>query len=158
MPRRRTVPWTAIGVGLLVAVVAAVVLVVRGGAPSASDRPVPVVWNRESCAHCRMAIGDPSYAAQLITTDGTVANFDDVGCLLRYLDERHPTVHRLWFHHPSDDRWLGADEVGFAQGATTPMGFGLTATERRPGLLDLAGARAVIATRDGGPAQPGAMP
>ena len=65
---------------------------------------------------------------------------------------------RLWFHHPSDDRWLGADEVGFAQGATTPMGFGLTATERRPGLLDLAGARAVVAIRDGGPAHPGAMP
>ncbi len=158
MRRERKIPWTAIAAALLAALVAAVVMVVVGGSPRAPDRPVPVVWNRESCAHCRMAIGDPGYAAQLVTTDGTVANFDDVGCLLRYLDERHPTVHRLWFHHPSEDRWLGADEVGFAEGAITPMGFGLTAAERRPGLLDLAGARAVVATRDGGPAQPGAHP
>ncbi|MBL8627725.1 MAG: hypothetical protein JNK64_40955 [Myxococcales bacterium] len=157
--RERALPWSAIGAALAALLaVGVVVVVVLGGSPRAPDRPVPVVWNRESCAHCRMAIGDPSYAAQLVTTDGAVANFDDVGCLLRYLDEHHPRVHRLWFHHPSADRWLGADEVGFAQGAMTPMGWGLTAAERRPGLLDLAGARAVVATRDGGPAQPGAMP
>lgn len=158
MRRERKVPWAAIAVALVAVLAASVALVVVGGGPRAPDRPVPVVWDRESCAHCRMAIGDPSYAAQLVTTDGTVANFDDVGCLLRYLDEHHPQVHRLWFHHPQADRWLGADEVGFVQGAITPMGWGLTAAERSPGLLDLAGARAVIATRDGGPAQPGAMP
>lgn len=158
MRRERAIPWTAIGAALAAALVAAVVLVVVRGQSRAPDGPVPVVWNRESCAHCRMAIGDPAYAAQLVATDGTVANFDDVGCLLRYLDEHHPAVHRLWFHHPREDRWLGPDEVGFAQGAITPMGWGLTATERGPGMLDLAAARAVVATRDGGMTQPGARP
>jgi len=90
------------------------------------DAPVAIVWDREACAHCRMAIGEPRYAAQLVTTDAQVASFDDVGCLFRYLDERKPTVHRLWFHGEGD-AWVAAAEVAFADGHTTPMGSGLAA-------------------------------
>jgi copper chaperone NosL len=139
----------AVAAVLVIALVAIVVTTVRRGG-AIPDGPVPVVWNRESCAHCRMAIGEPRFAAQLITRDGAVESFDDVGCLLRYLDERQPAVHRLWFHHPRDDRWLAVDEVGFATGATTPMGWGVIAVERGPDALDLAAARALVARPERG--------
>ncbi len=142
MPRRRR-PWGwLVAAALVAALIAIVTLAVRGDPPP--DRPAPVVWNRESCAHCRMAVGEPRHAAQLVTRDGAVHNFDDPGCLLRYLSDHDPVIHRLWFHDAHADRWLGPDEVGFETGATTPMGWGLLATARRPGLLDLAAARAAV--------------
>lgn len=155
MPRERRTPWgPLIALVLLAAVAALVVVVVRRG-DGVPDGPVPVVWNKESCAHCRMAVGEPGYAAQLITAAGEVVNFDDPGCLMRYLDERHPQVHRLWFHHPREDRWLGPDAVGFLTAATTPMGWGLVAADRAAATLDLAAARAYVATRAAGAAPGG---
>ncbi len=138
----REVPWFKLGgVALLLAVAIGVVLVVRGS-QQLPDEIQPIEWHRQSCAHCQMLIGAPPHAAQLITTDGEVLGFDDPGCALRYIDERRPTVHRLWFHHGTADRWLTDVEVAFTTGATTPMGFGLLAVDRgSPGAIDLATAR-----------------
>lgn len=95
------------------------------------EGPVEIVWDREACAHCRMHIGERAFAAQLQRRDGRVQNFDDPGCLLRYLasvpaDE----VHAVYFHHSRQARWLARDEVAFVDVAQSPMGFGLGAVHR----------------------------
>jgi hypothetical protein len=91
-----------------------------------------------------MLIGDPRHAAQLITDDGEVRSFDDPGCALAYLEDHHPTVHWLWFHHATTARWIPADEVAFTTGGTTPMGSGLLAVERgAAGAIELTAARAL---------------
>src|SRR5262245_20768546 len=81
--------------GALVAV-AVVALVLRGH--PVPDGPVAVAWNQQPCAHCRMLVGEPRHAAELVTRDGDVEFFDDPGCLFHYLHEQTPDVHRLWFH------------------------------------------------------------
>jgi copper chaperone NosL len=158
MPRERRIPWrwlvALVAIGGLIVLVATLV---RGR--SVPDGPEPVAWNRQACAHCRMLVGQPAHAAQLITTDGEVAFFDDPGCVLQYLDERDPAVHRLWFHDHGSDAWLSADEVGFVTGADTPMGYGLAAVPRStPGAFDLQVARRRIAARDAGSDGRGAIP
>jgi hypothetical protein len=91
-----------------------------------------------------MLVGEPAHAAQLITADGDVLVFDDPGCALRYVDERKPHVHRMWFHHGTAERWIPADRAGFLTGGRTPMGSGLLAVERdTQGALDLAAATRV---------------
>jgi len=110
-------------VSSVVAVIAALVL---RGRPL-PDGPVSVVWNREPCAHCRMLVGEPEFAAQLITKSGDVRVFDDPGCLLHYLDDEKPDVHRIWFHDSTSDRWLAPADVGFIRGAQTPMNYGFAA-------------------------------
>jgi copper chaperone NosL len=123
------------------------------------DGPAPVAWDRQPCAHCRMLVGEPAYAAQLITTDGDVVYFDDPGCLMRYQDERRPAIHRLWFHDSAGGGWLGGDAVGFVAGAATPMGYGLAAVPRATaGAIDLATARHVLAARAADRAPPGGAP
>jgi hypothetical protein len=107
-------------VGIVVHVVSA-----SGDLPSA---PVPIAWDREVCGHCRMHVGEPRHAVQLVTRDDVVTNFDDVGCALRFLAERQPAVHRLWFHGDGET-WIAADRVGFVTAAVTPMGSGLVAVE-----------------------------
>jgi len=157
VPRERRVPWGLLA-GLAVAAAAAVLVVVTvAGGHSVPDGPVPVAWDHEPCGHCRMLVGEPAHAAQLITSDGEVVDFDDPGCLIHYLADRRPSVHRLWFHDSQSDRWLGPDQVRFRTGAITPMGFGLAAVADGPGTLDLDAARALLL--GGGPVPPaGAAP
>ncbi|MCA9553944.1 MAG: thioredoxin family protein [Myxococcales bacterium] len=49
-----------------------------------SAEPVPRSphWNKDGCAHCRMAISDPAAAAQLVGSGGLIRHYDDLGCLL----------------------------------------------------------------------------
>jgi len=138
----RDVPWFKLGaVAVVLALAGGIALLVRGS-QQLPDEVQPIAWNRQPCAHCQMLVGEPAHAAQLITGEGEVLAFDDPGCALRYIDERTPTIHRLWFHHARADRWLTADEVAFTTGGDTPMGFGLLAVERgTPGALELEAAR-----------------
>jgi len=149
--RGRTGTW--IGLAVLIAALTGLVVAVRS-AQQVPDQPQPVAWDREPCAHCHMLIGDPAYAAQLVTDEGRVYDFDDPGCLMSFIEDRHPDVHRIWLHHMTDDRWLSPEQVGFVP-ATTPMGFGLAAVDRDvAGALDWGAARARLlhVTADAGEA------
>jgi hypothetical protein len=109
------------------------------------EGPVQVVWDRAACAHCRMHVGEPGFAAQLQTKDGRVLFFDDPGCLLRYEDEVHPEVHAVYFHHVSEDRWLPREGTAFVQADPTPMGYGLGAVETgTSGSISFEAARAQL--------------
>jgi copper chaperone NosL len=110
-----------------------------------AEGPQPIAWDREPCAHCRMLIGDPAFAAQLATAEGVVASFDDPGCLLS-AEASYPGARALWFHHLREDRWIAADRVAFVRVPRTPMGFGLGAVDPgEPGALSLAQAREAVA-------------
>jgi copper chaperone NosL len=112
------------------------------------EGPQPIVWDREPCAHCRMLISEPRFAAQLETASGEVQSFDDPGCLLSALDAGGPRAHRLWFHHVREDRWLDAASVAFEPASDSPMGFGLGAVDAgAPGALSLDEARRRVAER-----------
>jgi copper chaperone NosL len=122
---------------VLLAIAGLVAALVLRGRP-VPDGPVAIVWNREPCAHCHMLVGEPAFAAEIVTTAGDVIVFDDPGCLVRYLEERKPEVHRIWFHDSTRDHWLSADEVGFVPGASTPMNYGLAAVPATtPGAIAL---------------------
>ena len=113
-----------------------------------AEGPQPIAWDREPCAHCRMLISDPAYAAQLETAQGEIASFDDPGCLLAAL-ETHPNPRALWFHHLREERGIAGDEVAFVRVPHTPMGFGLAAVGvGEPGAVSLEEARALAAAKD----------
>lgn len=106
------------------------------------DGPVPVVWGKQACAHCRMHVSEPAFAAQLHEKNGEVLHFDDPGCLFALLDEgRGREPHALWFHHLREDRWLSAKDAAFVPVDQTPMGFGLGAVSAdEPGAMGLSAA------------------
>ena len=132
MRGRRLLAGAALGVALLAAC-------------GRASQPAPIAFDREPCAHCRMLISDPAYAAQLESADGEVASFDDPGCLLAVLDA-HPDARALWFHHLREERWLAGGEVGFVRVPHTPMGYGLGAVAvEEAGALSLEEARALVA-------------
>lgn len=123
--------WAVAAVALAALVVA---LVMRAQAPPQGVRPV--VWDKEICGECAMAVSDPRFAAQLQRADGVVLNFDDPGCLLRHLDDHDPEIHAIYFHAVEGDEWFDADHVGFAPETRSPMGYGLGAVAREtPGAI-----------------------
>ncbi len=157
MPRdHRWLRWASLA-ALVAGVLTVIVVVARGS--RVPDGPMPVAWNHQPCAHCRMLVGEPAHAAQLVDRTGEAAFFDDPGCLLQYLDDRAPDVHRIWFHDSTSAGWLSSTEVGFVSGATTPMGFGLAAVPRAtPGAIDLATARLRVLAGPVAPSPSGGHP
>jgi hypothetical protein len=85
-----------------------------------------------------MLIGDPAYAAQVITDAGDVLSFDDPGCAARYIRAHRAHIHRAWFHAGRGDAWISLDQVGFLAAPTSPMGSGMLAVVKTtPGARGL---------------------
>ena len=57
------------------------------------DGPLDVVWDKTPCAECSMHVGDPAFAAQMITDIGEELYFDDPGCWFLYEARATPTIH-----------------------------------------------------------------
>lgn len=126
------------GLLLAVALVAIVVAFVRFNQSVPPEGPVSVVWDGEVCGHCKMHVGDPRFAAQLQTAEGSVLNFDDPGCLFDYLAAHDVSIHALYFRNHAADGWLSQAEVGFVAVDDSPMGYGLAAVPK-----ETAGAQAI---------------
>jgi hypothetical protein len=94
--------------------------------------PVEIVWDRDTCERCAMAIGDRRFAAQIRSgASGEVHKFDDLGCASLWLDEHRDGVgDRLeaWVRDLRGERWLDATASTYAPGLHTPMSYGFGAT------------------------------
>lgn len=147
--------WRLIVVAALAAlgIVLAAVLLVLAPSGTPGKGPVPIAYDHEACAACRMSIGEPRFAAQIQTTDGRVLDFDDPGCLMTYEKHEHPKEAAVWFHDSKGTDWIRARDVGFVEGGPTPMGYNLVAVNRRrtPGAITLAEARARVSRRSARP-------
>ena len=53
---------------------------------SCSADPRPIAYGQDGCHHCKMTLMDPKFGAELVTEKGKVFVFDDVNCMLMYMD------------------------------------------------------------------------
>jgi copper chaperone NosL len=92
----------------------------------ASDAPAEPVWGKEPCASCKMLVSDKRYAAQAIDASGEHRFFDDIGCMVVWMDGHRGAV-RAWVREPATGSWLDPRTARYMQGARTPMDFGFEA-------------------------------
>jgi nitrous oxide reductase accessory protein NosL len=92
----------------------------------ASDAPAEPVWGKEPCASCKMLVGDKRYAAHVIDESGEHRFFDDIGCMVLWMDG-HRAPSQAWVRDPATGSWLDARTARYVQGARTPMDFGFEA-------------------------------
>lgn len=112
------------------------------------DGPLEVIWDKTPCAECSMHVGDPAFAAQMITDIGEELYFDDPGCWFLYEQRATPQIHAAWFRHFREDRWLPYTAVAFAAAKDTPMGFGIGAVDPdEADAIDLDAARRKVLDR-----------
>lgn len=97
-----------------------------GGGP----RPVEIVLNEDACSFCRMAISERRFAAELVTREGRVELFDDVGCLAAWVAEQgRPAGSAAFVVDYGSGGWLAAEGAAYVRSPAlpTPMGHGLAA-------------------------------
>ncbi len=94
------------------------------------DGPLPVIWDKTPCSFCAMHVGDPRFAAQLTTEEGTTHFYDDPGCLFlheRQLAADQAAVRVRWFHELESEGWIAGHSVAFQRSEFTPMDYGFGA-------------------------------
>ena len=96
---------------------------------NASAEPVEITLDIDKCYTCHMGIEDLQAAAQSILTDGTPRFFDDIGCMLVYLDETNDDVAISYVKDHLTSKWMDVSKGYFIHDHTieTPMSYGFIA-------------------------------
>lgn len=91
----------------------------------------------DECAHCRMIISEPRFAAVARSAGAREARFDDVGCAEAFFADPANTSEswEIWLHSYDGENWIPADRAMLVHdpNLTTPMGHGLMAFGDRDG-------------------------
>lgn len=111
-----------------------------------ASAPSDPVWGKQACAHCKMLVSDPQFAAQALTPASEHIYFDDVGCLASYLPA-HSDVKATWVRDASG-HWLETRTARFRGGAKTPMDFGFVVDATGP--LDFKAVSELVASKNRG--------
>ncbi len=99
-------------------------------------KAIDIVPRTYHCAECNMFVNDLDYAAELVEADGTTYFFDDIGCLVRWM-QKHPSKNAVAFVKSLDThRWINAKKAWYTRTDSTPMRYGFGAHEmKRKGLI-----------------------
>ena len=87
------------------------------------------LYEEDACSMCRMAISDHRFAGELISGEGEVFKFDDLGCMRRFRDLRMEEPPAASFVKDFETRvWITEHQaVVVRSGMLTPMNSGLVA-------------------------------
>lgn len=108
-------------------VLAAMASACAGGPPA----PAELDTRNERCAHCRMVVSDPGFAAQVGAPGELPRFFDDVGCLASWLNQQPALADGAvaWVADHRTRAWVAAGDAVYTRvpGLETPMGSHLIA-------------------------------
>lgn len=108
---------------LSLALVLALALAVAG----CTHGPQPISYGADACEFCRMAISDPRFGGEVVSSKGKVRKFDSAECLASYVAAAgNAAFASIWvsdFRHPGT--FVDATRAKFVRapgGVSTPMG------------------------------------
>ncbi|MBU8878315.1 nitrous oxide reductase accessory protein NosL [Bacillus sp. FJAT-29790] len=119
------------------ALIAAVVFSLTGCSAAASG-PVDIQKNQENCDSCNMGIMDLDSAAQIVLKNGKPLLFDDIGCMIEYLQENNPQYEGAFVHDFDTKKWIDLDSSVFIQDQKieSPMSYGIAAFSTSEGAKE----------------------
>lgn len=91
----------------------------------------PIAYGEDMCSHCKMAIVDAHFAAEVVTQKGKVYKFDAIECMMDFLAIKQSDKMALVLVHdyenPKD--WQAATRCNYliSKELPSPMGAGLSA-------------------------------
>ncbi len=94
--------------------------------------PREINFDRDICATCLMGLAERNFTAQSVNTHGDVVWFDDLGCLVKYMetDDWEKFDGKDAISYIADSKtgeWINVNDAWFTFGDHTPMGYGYSA-------------------------------
>lgn len=97
---------------------------------------VPIKAKEYQCSECSMDVEELKYAVELISENGNTYFFDEIGCLVLWLENHSPDTHSILTQTLDTHRWIPVEKAWYTRIAPTPMGYGFAALEnKKEGLL-----------------------
>lgn len=88
--------------------------------------------NEVQCPQCNMFLVDKEHTAQAITTNNKTYFFDDPGCLVLWIDQKHKKSDKeivKWVYTLDTKKWIDAQKAFYSFSDKTPMNYGFGAYE-----------------------------
>lgn len=103
-------------------------------------KPVDI-YPEDNCSQCRMAVSDKSFASEIITEEGEVLKFDDLGCMEKYRKQNSATkIKAIFVSDYETKKWMPYEKSVIIQtGIATPMGSGKVALSDAAKAEEVAG-------------------
>jgi len=76
------------------------------------------------CSECNMNIDDLNYMIELIAQNGNTYFFDDIGCVVLWLQKNTPKINKLVVKTLDTHEWIDAHKAWYTRTAPSPMGYG----------------------------------
>lgn len=88
------------------------------------------------CIHCNMFVKKLDYATQAVKSNGDTYFFDDIGCMVKWLDNNADSIEKLYVRTVDTHLWIEASKAHYSRIAPSPMGYGFAALEaQKEGLI-----------------------
>ncbi|MBF4501673.1 nitrous oxide reductase accessory protein NosL [Savagea sp. SN6] len=102
-----------------------------------STEPVDINPDIDVCDICNMSITAIPFATEAIMPDGTVEKFDDIGCMVDFLNETEEEPLQMYVKDNEKDEWIAAEDALYIlnEDYWTPMMYGVVSFEEEAQLL-----------------------
>jgi len=107
---------------------------------SCSTDPQPLVYGKDACYSCKMTLADKKFGAEVVTRKGKVYKFDDVNCMINFLNsgyvEEYDIAYRLVVDFANPEKLIDANQAFFLKSdeIKSPMASQVAAFERKEDL------------------------
>lgn len=137
--------WAACLLGLLLA-----------GCGSSGYPPEAINPDVDACAVCNMSIIEEAYATQLIDKTGTAYKFDDIGCMIKFLQDEKGKKLEISDRYVRDEEtmeWVHMEDAYYVYHPdnVTPMAYGVlsfSSKERAESYLQKLGGKGTVFSAD----------
>jgi copper chaperone NosL len=90
--------------------------------------PSEIYYGEDICERCKMIISEKEFASQYKISDKKNVKFDDIGCMIHFMDEEKPEhIESIYVMDYDSGEWIDAESGYFVWTETvnTPMGYGI---------------------------------
>jgi len=96
-----------------------------------AHKAVDIKPKEYQCSECNMDVEVLEYAAQLITQEGDTYFFDDIGCLVLWLENHKVDIVKILTQTLDTHKWIEVEKAWYTRIASSPMGYGFAALEKK---------------------------